>query len=60
MSENAHIHDDDLELYSTGHLEQERVAALELHLSQCQDCRERLARCIGKRPFMSEDLKRTG
>ncbi len=47
MAEDAHIHDDDLELYSAGHLEQELIAALELHLSHCQDCRQRLSQCTG-------------
>ena len=47
MPYNAHIHDDDLELYSAGHLELERVAALESHLSLCPDCQERLTQCIG-------------
>ena len=46
MSENAHIHDDDLQLYIAGHLEPERILALELHLSNCRDCRERLEVCI--------------
>jgi len=49
MSHNAHIHDDDLELYMAGHLELERILALELHLSRCQDCRERLHRCVGQK-----------
>ena len=47
MNDIAHIHEDDLELYSAGHLEPERIPALELHLSDCQDCQERLERCIG-------------
>ena len=49
MNETAHIHDDDLELYSTGHLEPERIPALESHLSGCQVCQERLRQCIGPR-----------
>ena len=47
MPDNAHIHDDDLELYSAGHLELDRVAALESHLSLCPDCQQRLTQCIG-------------
>ena len=47
MPDTVHIHEDDLELYSAGHLEPERVPALEAHLAGCQDCRERLGRCIG-------------
>ena len=31
MPDTVHIHEDDLELYSTGHLEPERVPALEAH-----------------------------
>ena len=47
MTNAVHIHEDDLELYSVGHLEPERVAALESHLSDCQECHERLHQCIG-------------
>ena len=47
MHDNAHIHEDDLELYHAGHLELERVAALESHLSHCPDCQQRLNQCIG-------------
>ena len=47
MPDTAHIHEDDLELYRAGHLEPERVAALESHLSNCQECQERLRQCIG-------------
>ena len=43
----VHIHEDDLELYSAGHLEPERVTALESHLADCGDCQERLHQCIG-------------
>lgn len=57
MSENEHIHEDDLELYSAGHLEPERVATLESHLSGCQDCQERLHQCVGPQ---LRDLKRSG
>jgi uncharacterized small protein (DUF1192 family) len=46
MTEDAHLHDDELELYSAGHLEPERIGALEAHLSRCQDCRDRLNQCI--------------
>ena len=71
MSENAHIHDDDLELYNAGHLEPERVTALESHLSGCQDCQKRLQQCIGPQSggrvfgnnhdgIVPEDLKRSG
>ena len=71
MSYAVHIHDDDLELYSAGHLEPERVTALESHLSGCQDCQERLQQCIGPQlrglplannhdGIMPEDLKRNG
>ena len=61
MTNSVHIHEDDLELYSVGHLEPERVAMLESHLSDCQECQERLHQCIGPslgRP--PEDLKRSG
>jgi hypothetical protein len=47
MMDTAHIHEDDLELYSAGHLEPERVPPLEAHLSGCRDCQERLDQCAG-------------
>ena len=47
MFDTAHIHDDDLELYKAGHLEADHVPALEAHLSGCQECLERLHRCLG-------------
>jgi anti-sigma factor RsiW len=47
MNDAIHIHEDDLELYNAGHLEPERMAALESHLSGCQDCQERLRQCVG-------------
>jgi hypothetical protein len=47
MADTAHIHDDDLELYSAGHLEPERIPPLKAHLSICQDCEERLYHCVG-------------
>ena len=47
MAYIAHIHEDDLELYSAGQLEPERIPALEAHLSACQDCQERLHQCVG-------------
>ena len=47
MSHEIHIHEDDLELYNAGRLEPERIAALESHLSGCQDCQERLRQCVG-------------
>jgi len=47
MTDTAHIHEDDLELYSAGHLEPEHVPPLEAHLSGCQDCQERLHQCVG-------------
>ena len=47
MRDEIHIHDDDLELYNSGRLEPERILALELHLSVCHECRERLRQCIG-------------
>jgi anti-sigma factor RsiW len=59
MPEHGHIHDDDLELYSVGHLEPERLIALEAHLSRCQECRERLKRCVNM-VSSPEDLKRSG
>jgi len=46
MPDTVHIHEDDLELYSTGHLEPERVPALEAHLSGCQDCQDCLQQCV--------------
>ena len=46
MADTSHIHDDDLELYSAGHLEPERMSALKAHLSICQDCQERLYHCV--------------
>ena len=49
MTYIAHIHEDDLELYSAGHLEAERVSALESHLLDCQYCLERLHQCLGPR-----------
>jgi len=47
MTKDMHIHEDDLELYNSGHLEPERIPQLEAHLSGCQDCQERLYRCVG-------------
>jgi hypothetical protein len=47
MPDSIHIQEDDLELYSAGHLEPERIPALESHLSDCRDCQERLHQCIG-------------
>jgi hypothetical protein len=47
MADTAHIHDDDLELYSAGHLEPERIPPLKAHLFECQDCQERLYHCVG-------------
>ena len=44
---DIHIHEDDLELYSAGYLEPERISPLEAHLSGCQDCQERLHQCVG-------------
>lgn len=46
MPDTGHIHEDDLELYSAGHLEPERVPALEAHLSGCQDCQDRVQQCV--------------
>jgi CheY-like chemotaxis protein len=42
-----HSHDDDLELYVRGRLEPEHQSVVEGHLSQCLNCRERLAQCLG-------------
>ncbi len=47
MSNDVHVHEDDLELYRAGHLEPEYIPVIELHLSGCQDCRERLQKCLG-------------
>ena len=47
MPDILHIHDDDLELYQAGRLEQDHLPALEAHLSGCQECRARLQRCLG-------------
>jgi len=47
MQENGHIHEDDLEMYSAGHLEPDRILGLEAHLSECQECQERLRQCLG-------------
>ena len=47
MADKVHIHEDDLELYHAGHLEPERVGPVEVHLSVCRDCRERLGECVG-------------
>src|SRR5258708_1986409 len=47
MATTAHVHDDDLELYSAGHLEPERIPTLKAHLSRCQDCQKRLYHCVG-------------
>jgi hypothetical protein len=47
MTDAAHIHDDDLELYSAGHLEPERISPLKAHLSRCPFCQERLYHCVG-------------
>ena len=55
MDDATHIHEDDLELYNTGHLEPVRVSALESHLSGCQDCRERLQQCIGPQTGVLKD-----
>jgi hypothetical protein len=52
MYNDAHVHEDDLELYRSGHLEPQYILAIELHLSGCQDCRERLQKCLG--PEMAE------
>ena len=43
----VHIHKGDLELYVRGRLEPERISAVELHLWECQACREQLSQCIG-------------
>jgi hypothetical protein len=59
VPDTPHIHEDDLELYSAGHLEPEFVAAMESHLSSCQDCRERLNQCISPQLIVPEDLKRS-
>jgi hypothetical protein len=47
MLHTVHIHEDDLELYSGGRLEPERILVVEWHLSICHTCRERLSQCIG-------------
>jgi hypothetical protein len=40
MTERGHVHDGELEQYSAGVLDLERIIALEVHLSRCQECRE--------------------
>jgi len=47
MRDTVHIQEDDLELYNAGHLEPERIPALEAHLSGCQDCQDRVQQCLG-------------
>jgi len=56
---SVHIHDDDLELYSAGHLEPERVAELESHLSDCPECQDRLQQCIGPSPHANGKSRKT-
>lgn len=46
MADNAHIHEDDLELYARDRLEPESIRSLELHLVECPNCRERLSECV--------------
>ena len=58
MADTVHIHEDDLELYCAGHLEAERVPALESHVSDCQECRRRLKECIGAQLAAVRKLRR--
>ena len=45
---SIHIHDDDLELYTAGKLEIEKILPLESHLSVCEVCRKRLSHCLSR------------
>jgi hypothetical protein len=56
MFNDVHVHEDDLELYRAGHLEPQYMAAVETHLSGCQDCRERLDKCLGPEVAATEEL----
>jgi len=49
MPDAAHAHDDELELYARGRLEQGHTSIVVAHLKECQTCRERLSECIGLR-----------
>ena len=44
-----HIHEDDLELYTRGGLELERIPIAESHLLECENCRQLLSECLGQR-----------
>ena len=45
----VHIHEDDLELYTQGRLELERIAMAESHLLECESCRQLLSERLGQR-----------
>src|SRR5665213_1694814 len=45
----VHIQEDDLQLYTQGRLELERISIAESHLSECESCRQLLSECLGHR-----------
>lgn len=47
VQNSVHVQEDDIELYVRGLLEPGHTSTLESHLLECQDCRERVSRCIG-------------
>jgi hypothetical protein len=49
MPPAVHIHQDDLELYTRGQLELERIAIAESHLLECESCTHLLAERLGHR-----------
>ncbi len=56
MFKEVHVHEDDLDLYRAGHLDPQDMAAVEAHLSGCQDGRERLDRYLGPEVAATEEL----
>jgi hypothetical protein len=45
----VHIQEEDLQLYTQGRLEPERISLAESHLSGCENCRQVLAEFLGHR-----------
>ena len=53
-----HIHEDDLDLYLSGHVESERLSFIEHHLLECRICQAHLFDCAGQQ-LRLQSIQRT-
>lgn len=49
MTGDLHMQEDELELYLRGRIEPSRVSEMDMHLSDCATCREKLSRSLESR-----------